>query len=72
MRLFYLMHEERSGRIFVDLMSSGIQFTLRFLVPIGGTRGVKSRISRLILERFRAHVPPIEFAHETLKIINGD
>ena len=66
---FYSAHEEQGARVFMDIGTDGITFTLRFLVPIGGRKSVTTKLTRKILEAFKAHAPKIEMAYVTRRVI---
>lgn len=59
---FYLSHEAKGARVFLEMAEEGIRFVLRFPVPIGERRFVTTKLTGMILERFAAARPAIEFA----------
>ncbi|MEK7591394.1 MAG: mechanosensitive ion channel domain-containing protein [Patescibacteria group bacterium] len=65
---FYYSHEMREPVVYTDLGADGVQFTLRFFVPVGERRAVMSAISEKILERFHAETPPISLAYKTSRV----
>lgn len=65
---FYYSHEMRESIVYTDLGADGVQFTLRFFVPVGERRAVMSAISEKILERFHAETPPISLAYKTSRV----
>ncbi len=68
--LFYTMWEVGEPEIHVDLASSGVLFTLKFIVPIGKRRSVVTALSREILEQFNAD-REVELAYNTIQIVGG-
>lgn len=56
---FFASLEPPDPRIFVDITEKGVQFTLRFSLPIGQRRSTVTRIYREILTRFAAAETPI-------------
>lgn len=58
----YSALEPPEPTIFIELVSGGIVFTLRFQVPIGQRRSVVSEITRRVIERFETASPKILFA----------
>ncbi len=68
--LFFTMWEVGEPEIHVDLASSGVQFTLKFIVPIGQRRTVVTALSREILEQFNAD-REVELAYNTIQIVGG-
>ncbi|MSR67655.1 mechanosensitive ion channel [Candidatus Peribacteria bacterium] len=68
--LFYTMWEVGEPEIHVDLASSGVLFTLKFIVPIGKRRSVVTSLSREILEQFNAD-REVELAYNTIQIVGG-
>ncbi len=67
LQLFYASEEAPGPAVYVDIVSSGVQFALRFFVPVGERRRVLSEINREILERFAVQNPPIELAYNTVR-----
>lgn len=53
-RLFYISRAAGKPRVFMDMTTHGIGFTLRFTVPIGERRVVVSEITKRMLEAFAA------------------
>ncbi len=68
--LFFTMWEVGEPEVHVDLASSGVQFTLKFIVPIGKRRDVVTNLSREILEQFNAD-REVELAYNTIQIVGG-
>ncbi len=68
--LFFTMWEVGEPEIHVDLASSGVQFTMKFIVPIGKRRAVVTALSREILEQFNAD-REVELAYHTIQIVGG-
>lgn len=68
--LFYTMWEVGEPEIHVDLANNGVQFTLKFIVPIGKRRVVVTELSREILEKFNAD-REVELAYNTIQIVGG-
>lgn len=68
--LFYTMWEDGEPEVHTDLASSGVQFTLKFIVPIGQRRTVVTALSREILEQFNAD-REVELAYNTIQIVGG-
>ncbi|HLD63880.1 MAG TPA: mechanosensitive ion channel domain-containing protein [Candidatus Peribacteraceae bacterium] len=58
-RLYYIPHHSRGPAIHMEIGEKGIDFTLRFSVPIGERRPVITRLTKRILEAF-AKKPDIQ------------
>ena len=67
---FYYLAEIPTPIVYTDLGSDGVQFTLRFHVPVGERRVVITNISEKILERFAAETPPILLAYKTSRVFS--
>ena len=67
---FYYLAEIPTPIVYTDLGSDGVQFTLRFHVPVGERRVVISKISEKVLERFSADMPPIQLAYKTSRVFS--
>ncbi len=65
--LYYMALIPTGPKVYTTIASSGIQFTLRFDVPIGKRRQVMSDVSRAIMDRFEAE-ETIEFAYNTTHV----
>lgn len=67
-RLYYIPHNTRGNQVYMDIATDGVEYTLRFVFPIGERRPVVSRITDLVMERFNAE-PQIDLAYSTRRII---
>lgn len=67
---FYSSWEVAGPEVHTDLAPSGVLFTLKFTVPIGQRRDVVTRLSRTILERFKA-AHDINLAFNTIRVVGG-
>jgi len=65
-RMYFIPKQSRGPAVHVDLGADGIDFTLRFSVPIGERRPVVTRISREILKQF-TKAGNIELAYKTTR-----
>ncbi len=64
--LYYVSDEPADALVYSELVSSGIQFTLRFHVPVGMKREVVTDITKQILIRFQKE-PTINLAYTTTR-----
>jgi small-conductance mechanosensitive channel len=69
--LFYTMWEVGEPEVHVDLVDSGIKFTLKFIVPIGHRRIVVTNLSKTILDKF-GPTSGISIAYNTIQIVGAD
>jgi small-conductance mechanosensitive channel len=69
-KMYFIPQQTRGPGVHVDLGADGIQFTLRFSVPIGERRPVVTRISREILKRF-GEEKDIELAYKTSRVYSS-
>lgn len=68
MQLFYFRHATRGNQVYTEIAADGVEFTLRFTVPIGERRPVISRISKAILAAFQKE-STIDLAYTTQRIL---
>lgn len=67
--LFYTAWEVGNPEVHTDLVDSGVLFTLKFTVPIGGRRDTVTKISKRILEEF-ALAKNIHLAYQTIQVVS--
>lgn len=65
-RTMYIHRQISGPEVYMDLVADGVEFTLRFSVPIGERRSVVSRLSEQILDRF-AEEADIDLAYKTVR-----
>lgn len=68
-RTYYIPQHSRGPLVHMDLAADGIEFTLRFAVPIGERRPVVTKISRKILEAFTED-SGIGLAYKTVRSVS--
>lgn len=66
--MYYIPHRTGGNLVHMTIAADGVEFTLRFSVPIGERRPVMSRVSDKILDRFHAE-PDIDLAYRTNRAI---
>jgi small-conductance mechanosensitive channel len=67
---FYTTWDISDPQVHVDIMDSGVQFSLRFYVPIGGSRLITTALSRDILDMIEQQ-PDIDLAYNTTRVIRN-
>ncbi|PIR53162.1 hypothetical protein COU76_02655 [Candidatus Peregrinibacteria bacterium CG10_big_fil_rev_8_21_14_0_10_49_10] len=67
-RSMYVPYQPSSATVFKSIAADGVQFVLRFTVPIGMQRVIVSELTGKILEGFRTE-SDIELAYQTSRII---
>jgi small-conductance mechanosensitive channel len=65
-RTMFVPYEPSSAAVFKEIADDGVEFQLRFTVPVGKRRSVVNVLSDQILERFAAE-PGIELAYKTTR-----
>jgi len=68
--LFYTVWEVSDPQVHIDIAESGVQFSMRFYVPIGGRRTIVTALSRDILLAFDAE-KSVELAYTTYRIVKN-
>lgn len=66
MQRFLLLEEKLKSEVFVRIADSGVELTLRYLVPPRERRKLSDAISRAVLEAFMKE-PHIDFAYPTTR-----
>ena len=69
--LFYTSWEVVAPDVHVDIADSGVLFTLKFTVPIGGRRETVTKITKHILKEF-ALAKNVHLAYQTIQVVGGD
>ncbi|MEQ1849941.1 MAG: mechanosensitive ion channel domain-containing protein [Candidatus Peribacteraceae bacterium] len=67
---FYTTWDISEPQVHVDVVSSGIQLSLRFHVPIGGNRTIITALSQDILDMVKQE-PDIDLAYSTTRVIRN-
>lgn len=67
MWIFHEAKEPTAANVYIEAGSSGIVFTLRFLIPIGSRRLITTKLTRRLLEEFTKE--KIILAYNTLRVI---
>jgi len=65
-RAMFVAYEPSNAVVFKDIADDGIEFQLRFTVPVGKRRAVVSLLADRILERFNAE-PDVTLAYKTVR-----
>ena len=65
-RAMFVPYEPSTAMVFKDIGDDGIEFQLRFTVPVGKRRSIVSLLADHILERFNTE-PDIELAYKTVR-----
>ena len=65
-RTMFVPYEPGKAIVFKDIADDGVQFHLRFTVPVGKRRSIVSIITDQIMERFN-NEPDIELAYKTTR-----
>jgi len=65
-RTMYVPYEPGNAIVFMDIADDGVQFQLRFTVPVGMRRSIVSVLTDRILNAFTAD-PEIELAYKTTR-----
>lgn len=69
-RMMYIHRQISGPEVYMDIAADGIEFTLRFSVPIGERRTVVTTLSEKIMERFAQE--GIALAYKTIRVFpNG-
>jgi len=69
-KMYFVPKQSRGPAVHVDIAADGIDFTLRFSIPIGERRPIATQIAKEILRRFAEH-GDIELAYKTSRILSG-
>lgn len=64
--LYYIPHRTAGNQVYTSIAADGVEFTLRFTVPIGEKRPIVSRISTDILRAFNKE-KSIDLAYTTIR-----
>jgi small-conductance mechanosensitive channel len=80
-RRYFLNEPKVEPRVYWRMTDNGVELKLRFLAPDRGVRDIKDRMTREILERFRAEgiqiastsldivgLPPLRFANAAAQL----
>lgn len=71
-RMMYIVRQATGPRVYTDIASDGIEFLLRFSVPLGAKWPVVTSLSEKIMDRFNAE-QDIELAYKTIRYYkNGE
>lgn len=68
MQLYYFRHATRGNQVYMNIAADGVEFTMRFTVPIGERRPVVSKISSAVLAQF-ATEKDIDLAYTTQRVL---
>jgi len=69
-KIYFVPKQSSGPAVHVDIAADGIEFTLRFSVPIGEKRPISTQIAKEILRQFDKH-KDIELAYKTSRIISS-
>jgi small-conductance mechanosensitive channel len=69
-KMYFVPKQSRGPAVHVDIAADGIDFTLRFSVPIGERRPIATQVAKEVLRRFSEH-SDIELAYKTSRILSG-
>lgn len=67
-RAMFIPYKPSSALVYKDIAADGVQFILRFTVPVGQRRGIVSTLTQHVLERFNAE-PDVNLAYTTNRIL---
>lgn len=70
-RTLFIQHDPTGAVLYTDIVSDGIEMTLRFTIPIGMRREVGSEIVREVLKRFSLE-SDIGLAYRTSMVYNAE
>ncbi len=68
-RMYYIPHRTSGNQVYIDIVADGVEFTLRFTVPIGERRPIVSQIAEKVLNAFN-QAPDIHLAYKTSRILS--
>ena len=69
-RMYYIPRNSRGPAVHMDIVADGVEFTLRFSVPIGERRPIVTAITQKMLDAFEKE-GNIDFAYKTIRSLSG-